>query len=116
MRLALAGFDEQVRSREDRIDRLEEILTSNSFSRRAVAYLGELRLGTGEEDFCLPMVQYLLRGGEVNAFCYARSLDLSGKLPDDARAVAATTRILARRLGLWPGSVRFYAASGHVYV
>jgi hypothetical protein len=96
------------------LPRLEAVLRADPGSRRAVAYFGELS-AAGEELFCLPLVQYLVRDRRLHTFCYARSLDLAGKLPVDVRVLAETARMLAGGLGLELGELRFYAASAHVY-
>ena len=90
------------------------VLERDPSSRRAVLYLG--RTENDQEMECLTTVQFLVRGRHLHVFVYVRSLDVRRKLPRDAVAVAHAAARLVRALDLRASTLRFYAASAHVYI
>jgi hypothetical protein len=88
------------------------LLRAESLTKRAVMTI----CGTGGGKVpCLNVIQFLIRGGAVQAAYFARGQDAFKKFYADGLCVAAMAAEVARRLKLPAGRVSGFIGSSHLY-
>lgn len=96
-------------------------LKKNPYSRRAVMIYNRPSMWVdydagGRSDFCCTnAVQYLVRGGKVDAVVQMRSNDLIFGYKGDRFWQERVLRDVAEELGLEPGKIAWMVGSAHVY-
>ncbi len=99
-------------------ERLLRLLRTDSHSRRAILHLSEPNdaLEINSKDIaCASTIQFLIRGGAVNAVVNMRSNDAIWGLPYDIFLFTMLQELLACELNLNLGTYTHSAASMHLY-
>lgn len=99
------------RNRSDLLDVVELLRVEPATKRAVVTLCGE---GNGKIP-CLNIVQFLNRGGKLNAIYFARGQDVYKKFYADALCVARMAREVAGQLALPAGFISAIIGSCHLY-
>ena len=100
----------------DQIDMLQESLVRDPYGRRhLLTTYDPSELDNGCLPPCHLLTQFNVRGGELDAIVYMRSVDLCLGLPTDVALYAALLIVLANSVGYKPGRIAFMMGDTHVY-
>lgn len=106
---------------ESQLDAAAILMEKRPETRQAVVTMwdssdiGEAIVGQANDIPCTIALQFLPRRGKLHAHCYMRSNDAWLGFPYDVFCFTTIQRIMARRLGLQPGSYCHSVGSMHVY-
>lgn len=84
-------------------------------TREAILVIGSGADGATWDQPCTTSVQFLFRGGVLDAYVSMRSQDLIKGLPYDVMMFGGLTQAVANQLAVEPGSVTIRHGSAHVY-
>jgi hypothetical protein len=97
------------------LDVVVKTLITNPDTRQAVIFVGRPEDTCSNQLPCTETIQFLVRSRYIHCIVSMRSWDLVKGLPYDLTVFGGITMLVARALGLLPGSLVVTAGSGHIY-
>lgn len=100
------------------VNQLDEVcrkLSNNSAAKSATISLGDPSSDFSGHMPCINVIDFKIRRGRLNLYCFFRSQDIGKKMCADMKSLGVIQETVAEKIGVNLGCISCYIVSAHVY-